>query len=866
MQPTPLNPAVSLESLLAHADWVRALARRLVADPNTAQDLEQEVWRTALENPPRENSNPRGWLASVARNAARSLGRSSTRREQRERASARPEALPPTSELVAEAELARELAGEVLALEEPYRTVLLLRFWRSMTPEEIARSQSIPLESVRTQLKRGLERLRERLDRRFGDREKWLAALAPLARETTLPLTSAAAGGALALLLKCGAAAALAAGVWWAWPPRVEPAGGESRSAEAPTATDAKLELADNAPPVRKPAEPAAVNVGSTVGTRASAPLLVGTAIDLEGKPVAGLELEWHGRHGLNWPHWEGQELRLRTRAVHLPANILERVRHDPAEVEKLIARVGDEPGFREVLLGLPEPRSSARTQADGRFEYSLGEGEWDLVLLDPHRTVVAEASSPRRPDWTLVVAACVDVAGTLVEETGVPIAGADVSFATSLRSLAGFPGSAEKFDTNQLHATSGADGSFALERVPLVPGHMLEFLAPGFEPGQAVVPAGGSSSLRVTLKRRREEQRPTLAGLVLDAQGLAAPGAYVQLGQDSAMTDDQGRFEFELTTGRKGTPLTATKRGVQPAVLADFGADRPISHSDILLRLGPPALSITGRVLRIDGTPPKKGHVQVADGTPCGSNGCYIEDATEGHYQPGVEVKADGSFALGGLSARSYHLLAWDESEGQLVYSEPITAGAKDVLLQPRAEDFHERLAGRVLTRRGESVEGAEVELWMNIFRSPGSGYAKTFGKVTTDTEGRFTLVHVPRTWSAISFHGEGLRYESVPVPKSASVPFTITVNLEVRTTIEVADEKIDSLQFLDLAGEVVSAMVQWPGVDSQQDAVVRRNGAFPVFKISEDAVTAVLRQGKTEVRRVPVEIRREKLLTLRF
>jgi hypothetical protein len=59
---------------------------------------------------------------------------------------------------------------------------------------------------------------------------------------------------------------------------------------------------------------------------------------------------------------------------------------------------------------------------------------------------------------------------------------------------------------------------------------------------------------------------------------------------------------------------------------------------------------------------------------------------------------------------------------------------------------------------------------------------------------------------------------------------------------------------------------MVQWPGVDSQQDAVVRRNGAFPVFKISEDAVTAVLRQGKTEVRRVPVEIRREKLLTLRF
>ncbi len=181
MQSLPQGSAVSIESLLAHADWVRALARQLVSDPASADDVEQEVWRAAIENPPRDGSNPRGWLASVARNAARTLGRANSRREAREQRNARAEALPATSELVAEAELARELAGEVLALEEPYRTVLLLRFWRALSPDEIAHAQSISRETVRTQLKRGLERLRERLDRRFGDREKWLAAIAPLA-------------------------------------------------------------------------------------------------------------------------------------------------------------------------------------------------------------------------------------------------------------------------------------------------------------------------------------------------------------------------------------------------------------------------------------------------------------------------------------------------------------------------------------------------------------------------------------------------------------------------------------------------------------------------------------------------------------
>jgi DNA-directed RNA polymerase specialized sigma24 family protein len=66
---------VSLEALLAHRDWVRSLARRLVLDENDADDVEQETWRMAVERPPRHAGSLRAWLAVVVRNAARGSGR-----------------------------------------------------------------------------------------------------------------------------------------------------------------------------------------------------------------------------------------------------------------------------------------------------------------------------------------------------------------------------------------------------------------------------------------------------------------------------------------------------------------------------------------------------------------------------------------------------------------------------------------------------------------------------------------------------------------------------------------------------------------------------------------------------------------------
>ena len=72
------------DELLAHADWVRGLARRLVLDAARADDLVQETWVVALERPPSHADNLRAWLGSVVTSLAKSGWRSDARRGRRD--------------------------------------------------------------------------------------------------------------------------------------------------------------------------------------------------------------------------------------------------------------------------------------------------------------------------------------------------------------------------------------------------------------------------------------------------------------------------------------------------------------------------------------------------------------------------------------------------------------------------------------------------------------------------------------------------------------------------------------------------------------------------------------------------------------
>src|SRR5688572_992293 len=118
----------SSEQLMAEMGWIRRLARSLVRDPATADDVAQETWLVATEQQPDEDRPLRPWLARVVVNLVKTRRRSEARRDRRDAAYDADRGTATPAELVERVELQRMLADEVLALAEPYRSTVLLHF------------------------------------------------------------------------------------------------------------------------------------------------------------------------------------------------------------------------------------------------------------------------------------------------------------------------------------------------------------------------------------------------------------------------------------------------------------------------------------------------------------------------------------------------------------------------------------------------------------------------------------------------------------------------------------------------------------------------------------------------------------------
>ncbi|HEY0712877.1 MAG TPA: sigma-70 family RNA polymerase sigma factor, partial [Polyangia bacterium] len=177
-----LSATHELDSLLAHKEWLFRLARHLVHGDH-AEDVAQETWVAALRSPPEPGRPPRPWLAEVLRNFVRKRARTEMRRSGREAAvgemattSASPE------ELYERVEQQQRLVERVMALEEPERRIVLMRYFEDRSATEIAQHLGIPAGTVRWRLKEALEGLRHQLDREHGgDRRAWGALLLPMA-------------------------------------------------------------------------------------------------------------------------------------------------------------------------------------------------------------------------------------------------------------------------------------------------------------------------------------------------------------------------------------------------------------------------------------------------------------------------------------------------------------------------------------------------------------------------------------------------------------------------------------------------------------------------------------------------------------
>ncbi len=135
---------------------------RILGRPHDAEDVAQEAFVMAYRSIAsyRGEGPLGGWLLRIAtRQAFRRL------RQRRETAELGAELVlhAPGSDPLAAAladERQRAVRLAVASLGEPYREVVALRFFGEMSLDEIAAATRRPLNTVKTHLRRGLERLR----------------------------------------------------------------------------------------------------------------------------------------------------------------------------------------------------------------------------------------------------------------------------------------------------------------------------------------------------------------------------------------------------------------------------------------------------------------------------------------------------------------------------------------------------------------------------------------------------------------------------------------------------------------------------------------------------------------------------------
>ncbi|MFN3240804.1 MAG: sigma-70 family RNA polymerase sigma factor [Planctomycetota bacterium] len=282
------------------------VATHLVRDRHVAEDLVQQTFVAAIEQAERWDRE-RGlfpWLVGILTNRARLHRRAERRAADPERLEERVVAEP--GDRAADRELQAAVASAIDQLGETYRPVLTLHLFHGLNAKEIAAALGRPAGSVRTQLVRGLERLRRSLPIGLGlaltatapavaaIRQRVLASAAP-------HLDAAATGAAAATLLLGGPlmkkwlllVPIALIGVLVYWQSAATPAGVVPEAA-ARTPTAATAALPDGDPdPAEDPAAAAPIERSEAdlvaAGDVGTGSLVVHVAFEHQGLDAAGV-------------------------------------------------------------------------------------------------------------------------------------------------------------------------------------------------------------------------------------------------------------------------------------------------------------------------------------------------------------------------------------------------------------------------------------------------------------------------------------------------------------------------------------------------------------------------------------------------
>jgi RNA polymerase sigma-70 factor, ECF subfamily len=141
----------------------------VVRDRAQAEEVSQEVyvdaWRSAATFDPNIGS-PAAWLNTIAHRKAVDRVRSAERQRQREQRHFETSSAVPTadtSELVVAIDEGRRVRAALRGLPEPQRTAVELAYFEGRSQREVAEFLEIPLGTVKTRIRDGMQKLRQQL-------------------------------------------------------------------------------------------------------------------------------------------------------------------------------------------------------------------------------------------------------------------------------------------------------------------------------------------------------------------------------------------------------------------------------------------------------------------------------------------------------------------------------------------------------------------------------------------------------------------------------------------------------------------------------------------------------------------------------
>ena len=868
---------VTPELLLEHANWMHALARRLVGDAQRAEELSQETWVRALEHPPEGNRPLRGWLATVMRNVLRQELRTSARRDVREtqRALDAEDASEDATTLAEKLSSHQVLVEAVQGLDEPYRSTILLRYFEELTPRRIAARSGVPVATVKTRLARALERLRRDLDRRHGDDgHTWLTALLPLVQSPPAvaaptdsspppahaPLLPSFPAGAFVMQTKILATVAgvALAGLSLAYVFSKTPAThGDSAGASQATSPAVHTASSKSTEPASQPSaaqaetidEAARVAVGveeSAAPSEAPTGSVAGRVIDTDGRAVQGVEVQ-------------------------------------------LLSAVPRQPG-----CGVEPPSASPRaeTDASGAFRFETASARAFVVSTPRWTTLLGGEAIHGEGESVVVVAPPVRFSGQVVDESGVPVPEARIELVppANLRARLGpildfsFPVA--------FQLVSDEAGRFSCALFPALAEGRLEVRAKGFAALDEPSPTADESA-RVLVLRRPDAAGRTLSGVVLDPAGKPVPAAHVSLGVDTRATDSDGRFVFELDDPEsfnrqtaefldvRADRLLAVKRGFLPGELSASGVDldgNPTWPPDVTLRLGAEPLALEGRIEDEDGQPLAGIRVFVADPSFFGGfdDGgrmprlALIEPQLGGSDPdwPRTESDSRGRFRIEGLLDRSYTVAALDPTT-LLRIEEPARAGRTDVRIVLPAEASYETLRGTIVDSSGQGIEGVSIVPMCDAFVTrvgevTASTRHMTVEGMVTGEDGRFTLYDVPHDLVYLRMDGP----DTIPLEWGRRIEgglrslvgedhdaLVITLSRRCHFQVELgADTEADEIGILDGEGQPLVISEFLGGRRRERFRHPLHEGSTNPLAVTDAARTLVLYRADDELRRLPI------------